>query len=98
MYKGPRVPETARSVTLFRATKDDLIACEMVTFARGADGIDTVLRRAAISGLVEVGGKLGDYFADLLDENESMVESVALDANSYRILKTRWMRTRVDRP
>jgi hypothetical protein len=91
------IPSAAVAVKLYRVTRnDDLIGCEPVAFANGAIGIDTVMRRAAISGRVEVEGKIGDHFADLLDARGSMVATVALDAGSYRMLKTRWMRTRVE--
>jgi hypothetical protein len=55
-----------------------------------------VLRRAAISGRVEIGGDIADHFADVLDEQASMIETVALDRGSYHALKTRWMGCRLD--
>ena len=55
------------------------------------------LRRAAISGRVETGGTIEDHFADVLDTNGSMVETVALDRRSYSALKNRWMRCKVER-
>jgi len=91
------VPPEALAVRLFRIDNADLIACEAVAFNGGAATIETVLRRAAVSGLVEIGGQIADHFADLLSADGSLVETVALDASSYRALKTRWMRTRVDR-
>lgn len=95
---GNRVPETAKVVRLYKHGRDGaLIACVGIEFAGGAPAIDTALRRAAISGYVEVGGQLGDYFADLLDANGDIVENVALDRASYGALKNRWMRTTIDR-
>jgi hypothetical protein len=91
------VPPDSCAVQLYRIASENLIACEPVTFARGAAGVDTVLRRASISGRVEIGGKIADHFADLLNTDGDMLETVALDAASYRALKTRWMRTRVIR-
>lgn len=91
------VPSTARAVRLHRIVGNDLIACEAIAFDAGADGIDTVLRRAAISGRVEMEGKIADHFADLLDADGDIVATVALDARSYRALKTRWMRTKVEK-
>lgn len=57
----------------------------------------TVLRRASISGRVEVGGELADYFADVHDGDGNLLETVALDRDSYRALKYRWMRCKVQR-
>jgi len=91
------VPQDAVGIKLFRIDRSGrLIACEAVRFAEGATAVDTVLRRAAISGRVEVGGKIEDHLADVLDDNGDIIETVALDARSYRALKTRWMRCKVE--
>jgi hypothetical protein len=74
--------------------RGDLRLCETIVFAAGAPGIDTVLRRAGISGNVEVGGEIDDHFADLLDGDHSIVETVALDSKSFAALKNHWMRCR----
>lgn len=91
------VPEDAVTVVLYKIVREELIGCEPVTFTDGAPAIDTVLRRAKLSGRVEVGGEHENYFADLLDADQSMVATVALDAKSYGTLKNHWMRTRIDR-
>lgn len=78
--------------------KENLIACEAVTFAGLRPAVNTVLRRAAIAGRVEVGGEIKNHFADVLDERLDIIETVALDAKSYGSLKNRWMRCAVDRP
>lgn len=94
-----KVPQTAVAVRLHRITpKDKLLACEAIQFAGGAAAIDTALRRARISGRCEVGGDIQDHFADLLDLDGSMIETVALDRGSYSALKNRWMRCRLERP
>lgn len=91
------LPEDAVGLQLFKIDrKDELIACEGVRFARGRAAVDTVLRRAAISGRVDIGGKINDHFADVLDDDGSIVETVALDARSYRALNSRWMRCRLE--
>lgn len=82
---------------LYRYLKGDrLQACEAMKFTGGMPAVDTTLRRAAISGRVEVEGKVEDHFADLLDDNGSMIATVALDAKSYRALKTKWMKCKVE--
>jgi hypothetical protein len=95
MLKGA-IPETATGVVLYRIRGERLIGCETCDFEQGSAGVELVMRRAAISGRVEVGGKLENHFADLLDKDGSMVETVALDAKSYGALKNRWMRCRVE--
>jgi hypothetical protein len=77
--------------------KDELILCEAIRFDAGVSAVDTVLRRAAISGRVEVEGKIEDHFADVLDADGSMVATVALDRHSYSALKNHWMRCKVER-
>lgn len=77
---------------------DDLRLCEAVRFTRGAPAVDTVLRRAAIAGRVEVEPEspLPDHFADILDANGDMIGNVALDAKSFRALKGYWMRCKYE--
>ena len=92
------IPAEAVGIRLYKIVRDDLIGCEVVRFVEGAPAIDTTLRRAAISGRVEIGGNIVDHFADLLDEDQTIVETIALDARSYRALKTTWMRCKIERP
>lgn len=90
-------PETA-GLKLHRIdAKENLLACELVVFRDGRPAVNTVLRRAAIAGRVEVNGKIADHFADVHDADGSLIETVALDAASYRSLKTKWMRCRMER-
>lgn len=77
-------------------SKERLIACEAVIFRDGRPAVNTVLRRAAIAGRVDVGGTINDHFADVLDAECSIIETVALDAKSYRSLKEKWMRCRTE--
>jgi hypothetical protein len=95
------VPAEAVGLQLYKIDPktNDMRACEPVFFVGGAAAVDTVLRRAAISGRVEVNpdADLGDYFADIIvDQDGTWDGSVALDRNSYRALKTRWMRCRLE--
>jgi hypothetical protein len=87
-----RLPMQAAGLQLHRIVGERLIACEKIRFVRGRPAVQMTLLRAAIAGRVDVGGKIEDHFADVLDDDGSMIETVALDAKSYRSLKTRWMR------
>lgn len=91
------LPPDATGLRLYRYVGERLIRCEAVRFPGGLAAVDTVLRRAAISGHVEIGGDIKDHFADVLDETASIIETVALDARSYRALKNHWMRCKVER-
>lgn len=91
------VPPEAVGLRLYRIdSRERLIGCEAVMFTAGWTGVDTVLRRAQISGRTEVGGEIADHFADVLDAKESIIETVALDAKSYGALKNRWMRCKTE--
>ena len=91
------LPAEAVGLKLFRIDrKDRLIGCEGVRFVDGRSAVDNTLCRAAISGRVEIGGQVEDHFADVLDADGSMIETVALDAKSYGALKNRWMRCKVE--
>lgn len=95
---GKEVPSAATALRLARIFPGgDLRLCEAVRFAAGSAGIDTVLRRAAIAGCVEVGGDSADHFADMLNDNGDIVETVSLDASSFGALKNHWMRCRYER-
>lgn len=90
------VPDEAMGLRLYKYVKDELIGCELVMFEkRGA--VDTALRRAQISGRVEVGGEIKDHFADIYIDEGTWTHSVALDAKSYRALKNHWMRCKIER-
>ncbi len=92
-------PETAglRLCKIFPG--DDLRLCEPVLFTKGRAAVDTVLRRAAISGgRIEVNpeGRLPDHFADIMDANCDMIGNIALDAKSFKALKDYWMRCKYE--
>ena len=78
---------TAVDIQLHRIKGEELLACEAVVFDGGGAAVDTALRRAAISGHVEVEGELQNHFADLHDRDGNIVCSVSLDRNSYHALK-----------
>lgn len=90
------IPATAVALKLHRLQGEVLLACEAVEFNDGASAIITILNRAVISGRVEVGGKIQSHFADVLDKAGDILETVALDADSYRVLKSKWMRCRLE--
>lgn len=90
------VPDTTVGIKLYRLKGEHLIACEAVRLVRGAHGVQTVLMRAQIIGRVEIGGKINDHFADLLDDDYSITETVALDAKSYGELKRRQLKVKIE--
>lgn len=77
-------------------SQERLILCEAIRFNDGYAAIDTILRRATISGRVEIGGKIENHFVDVLNNNGDIIETVALDRRSYASLKNRWMRCKVE--
>lgn len=91
------IPPEAVGLRLCRInSREELILCESVRFTAGWAAVETTLRRAEISGRVEVNGKIADHFADVLNDQQDIIETVALDAKSYRSLKTHWMRCKVE--
>lgn len=91
------IPEDATGLRLCRINKKgELLLCERVQFVRGRDAVHTALRRAALSGRVEVDGKIENHFADILDREGSFSLTVALDAKSYSSLKNKWMRCKLE--
>lgn len=92
-----QLPASAVGLRLARIRGDNLILCEAMRFDAGRSAVHTVLRRAQLSGRVEIGGEIGDYFVDALDEQGDIVETIALDRGSYGALKNRWMRCKVER-
>lgn len=93
------VPREAHGLRLCKIfPNDELRLCEAVMFQRGAGAVDTVLRRAAISGRVAVNpkGPLPDHFADIFDAKGDMIGNVALDARSFKALKDHWMRCKYE--
>jgi hypothetical protein len=97
---GKPLPPDAAGLRLCRIFPgDDLRLCETVLFTRGRPAVDTILRRAAISGgrvEIEPKGPLPDYFADVMNKNCDMVGHVALDRLSFNALKNHWMRCKYE--
>jgi hypothetical protein len=75
--------------------KGELILCEKIHFENGRAAVHTLLRRAAISGRVEIEGEIADHFADVMDKDGDIVTTVSLDSKSYSVLKNRWMRCKI---
>lgn len=71
------IPAEAVGLKLYRINaRDELIACESVRFAEGRAAIITTLNRARISGRVEIGGKIENHFADVLDADHSLIATL----------------------
>jgi hypothetical protein len=87
----------ASGLRLAKIVREELILCEEVHFVGGRPAIDTVLRRARLSGRVEIKDEVPDFFADVLAENGDILQTVSLDRGSYGALKNHWMRCRIDR-
>ncbi len=85
----------ASGIRLCRMKGDDLFLCEEVHFVGKGAAVDTVLRRAEISGYVEVGGELKNHWADVIDPDGDIVFEVAWDGGSYHALKYRWARCKM---
>ncbi len=93
-----RLDPRARGLKLHKHDAHDrLIACELVMFTGGAPSIDTILRRAALSGVVAVEpfDERMDYFADVFIDDNSSTQTILLDHRSYASLKNHWMRCRL---
>lgn len=92
------LPDDARGLRLARInSREELVLCECVMFKNGRAGVDVVLRRAGISGRVEIEGDIQDHFADVLNSDHNIIATVALDRKSYGALKNKWMKCKVDR-
>lgn len=93
MYK---LPDKTSGLRLGRIKPGGkMVLCDEVHFVNKAAAADTVLRRAALSGRVEIGAEFERYFADVIDADGDILETVALDGKSYSALKNHWMRCRV---
>ena len=75
----------------------DLTLCEAIRFDDGRDAVHVTLRRAALSGRVEIEGNIENHLADVLNDNGDLVQTIALDRDSYSALKNHWMRCKVER-
>jgi len=88
-------PETT-GLRLCKMIGTRLVMCEGIRFSRGMPAVGTILRRASISGAVGPIGETGDYWADLLNADGDWFDTIALDRNSWNILKNHWMRCKVE--
>jgi hypothetical protein len=95
--RNKQLPTEAVGLQIGRLKGDDLVMCEAMRFPNGRAGVELVLRRAAISGRVEIEGEIEDHLADVLDDNGDIIATVALDRRSYSAIKNRWMRCKVER-
>lgn len=86
------IPPDVRGIQLCRMKGDELLMCETVVFADGVSAVDTVLRRAEIAGPVGTVGDTGDWWADLMSDPWTRVDTIALSAEAWRSLKNHWMR------
>ncbi|TDH35677.1 hypothetical protein E2A64_10070 [Pseudohoeflea suaedae] len=91
------IPKDTNGLRLCKMVGDDLVMCEPVQFVGGGAAVDTVLRRASISGNVGPVGDTGDYWADLLNAEGDWTETIKLDRHSYAAIKTKWARCKIDR-
>lgn len=93
------LPSAAVCIRLCKVVREELILCEPVIFEAGAPAVDTVLRRAAISGKVGPLGETGDFWADLMNvEADTLVETIALDRRSWSAIKNKWARCKIEAP
>lgn len=95
-FDAAKIPEGVRGIRLCKMVGEDLRVSEIVMFQRGRPAVQTVLQRAAISGQVWPVGETGDFWADLMTEPGTWVETVALDRDSWNSLKNHWMRCRME--
>lgn len=96
--KGEVLDKAAIGLRLIRYdSKNRTHFCEPVIFARGYNGVELVLRRASLSGRVEVDGEIANHQADVLTSADGeWSQVIALDAKSYGSLKNHWMRCKVE--
>ncbi len=92
------IPQDACGLRLcvIRQTRDGerLDLCETVIFANGAGAVDTVLRRAKISGdigrfgqsIVEYGG---DWWADVMNANGDLIDVLPMSREAWNSLKNK---------
>jgi hypothetical protein len=62
--RNKQLPTEAVGLQIGRLKGDDLVMCEAMRFPNGRAGVELVLRRAAISGRVEIEGEIEDHLAE----------------------------------
>lgn len=93
---APLVPRHTAGLRLSKRVAGRIVTCERVRFPTGAAAIDTLLRRAAAVGTVGPRGRTGDYWAELLDSEDGLLGTIALDRNAWNGLKNRWIGCRIE--
>lgn len=94
--KGLGIPDNVTGIRLCKMKGESLILCKPTMFERGAVAVDTVFRRAAICGAVGPLGATGDFWADLMTDDGSWVETFALSRDAWNSIKNHWARTTID--
>jgi hypothetical protein len=89
------IPEEAKGLRLCKIVKEELVVCETVIFERGYPAVQTILNRAQVSGEVGPVGETGDYWADLMSDEQTWFDTVKLDRKAWNSLKNHWMRCRI---
>ena len=93
------IPSEAAGIRLCVMRGENLVLCETMIFEQGSAAVDTVLRRARISGKVGPLGETGDFWADLMNiEGDTIVETIALDRKSWNALKNKWAKCKIEKP
>jgi hypothetical protein len=90
------IPANVVGIRLCKMVGDDLRLGEPVLFQKGHPAVVTLFRRAAISGVVGPVGETGDFWADLLSDADTWVETLALDRDAWNSIKNHWARCRMD--
>ena len=88
-------PETV-GLMLCKVVNDELRIAEPVMFENGRDAVLTALNRARLSG--HVGGSIDEdtmFWADQLNSDGAPVGEIRLNRGSWRSLKNRWMRCKM---
>lgn len=89
-----KIPVDAVGLRLCKMRGENLILCEPIVFEHGRVAIDTILRRAKVSGKIGPIGETGDYWADFINSNGDWEETIALSREAWNGLKNHWMRCR----
>lgn len=93
------LPDNAAAIRLCKVVRGELILCEAVVFVAGVSAVDTVLRRAFVSGHVGPVGETGDFWADIMNADaDTIVETVAMDRKAWNAIKTKWARCKIEAP
>lgn len=90
---GLPVPAECVGIRLYKHFgNEEFRGTERVMF-KERNGLETALRRAALSGKIEIGDniELGDFFADLYNAEGDIVTHVNLDKDSFKALKEHWL-------